>query len=55
MAFRLAREAARRRVAAVNRAGGLGTWHSRVVPDPPALMTLLDEVSAAPRPAVSLT
>ncbi len=55
VAFRLAREAARRRVAAVNRAGGFGTWHYGVVTDPAALMKLLDEVSAAPRPAVSLT
>lgn len=31
------------RVAALNRAGGFGTWRYAVVTDPPALMTLLDD------------
>jgi type III restriction enzyme len=48
-------KAAQRWVEAVNRAGGFGTWQYWVVTDPPALMKLLEEVSGAPRPAVSLT
>jgi type III restriction enzyme len=47
-------KAAERWVAAVNRAGGHGTWRYLVVTDPPALMRVLDELSQAPRPAVSL-
>jgi type III restriction enzyme len=47
-------KAAERWVAAVNRAGGFGTWRYLVVTDPPALMKVLDGLSQAPRPAVSL-
>ena len=47
-------KAAQRWVAAVNRAGGFGTWAYRVVTDPPALMKLLDELSGAQCPAASL-
>ena len=38
-------KAAQRWVAAVNRAGGFGTWAYHVVTDPPALGKLLDELS----------
>jgi len=47
-------KAAERWGAAVNRVGGFGTWRYLVVTDPPALTKVLDELSQAPQPALSL-